>query len=223
MLSGARAFQGTSMAKRPADRFQTIAEVRAALEKALAKPADTQPSIAVLPFANRSRDAADEYCSDGLAEEIINLLVHVPGLKVTARTSAFAFRGVEQDITKIAAALAGALQLKLSIAAPARRMPTTWRPTRRTSSTAPFTPDESWKSKECLEQALALDPQFALPYVGLADFHLALFMFGAISLRANSPSARSNSIPISPKRTACWGSWQRWNSIGRRRRGDSVR
>ena len=123
MLSGARAFQGTSMAKRPADRFQTIAEVRAALEKALAKPADTQPSIAVLPFANRSRDADDEYCSDGLAEEIINLLVHVPGLKVTARSSAFAFRGVEQDITKIAAALAGALQLKLSIAAPARRMP----------------------------------------------------------------------------------------------------
>ena len=52
-----------------------------------------------------SRDSDDEYFSDGLAEEIINLLAHVPGLKVTARTSAFAFRGKEQDITKIAEAL----------------------------------------------------------------------------------------------------------------------
>jgi serine/threonine-protein kinase len=52
-----------------------------------------------------SRDADDEYFSDGLAEEIMNLLTHVPGLKVTARTSAFAFRGKEQDITKIAEAL----------------------------------------------------------------------------------------------------------------------
>ena len=52
-----------------------------------------------------SRDPDDEYFSDGLAEEIINLLAHVPGLKVTARTSAFAFRGKEQDITTIAEAL----------------------------------------------------------------------------------------------------------------------
>src|SRR5262249_7531387 len=43
--------------------------------------------------------------SDGLAEEIINALTHIPGLKVTARTSAFAFRGKEQDITKIAEVL----------------------------------------------------------------------------------------------------------------------
>ena len=42
---------------------------------------------------------------DGLAEEIINLLTHIPGLKVTARTSSFAFRGKEQDITRIAEAL----------------------------------------------------------------------------------------------------------------------
>ena len=52
-----------------------------------------------------SRDADDEYFSDGLAEEIIHLLARVPNLKVTARTSAFAFRGKEQDITKIAEAL----------------------------------------------------------------------------------------------------------------------
>jgi TolB-like protein len=82
-----------------------MAEVRAALEGLGAKPADNQPSIAVLPFANMSRDRDDEYFSDGLAEEIINALAQLPGLKVTARTSAFAFRGKEQDIRKIAEAL----------------------------------------------------------------------------------------------------------------------
>ena len=63
------------------------------------------PSIAVLPFANLSADKDQEYFSDGLAEEIINLLAQVSGLKVIARTSAFAFRGKEQDIRQIAEAL----------------------------------------------------------------------------------------------------------------------
>jgi serine/threonine-protein kinase len=89
-----------------ADRFQSVLELRAALESAsTAKPPDAQPSIAVLTFANMSRDADNEYFSDGLAEEIINVLAHIPGLKVIARTSAFAFRGKEQDIRKIAEAL----------------------------------------------------------------------------------------------------------------------
>ncbi len=55
--------------------------------------------------AGMSADQDQEYFSDGLAEEIINLLAHVPGLKVIARTSAFAFRGKEQDIRGIADAL----------------------------------------------------------------------------------------------------------------------
>ena len=59
-------------------------------------------SIAVLPFANMSADQDQEYFSDGLAEEIINLLAQIPDLKVIARTSAFAFRGKEQDIRGIA-------------------------------------------------------------------------------------------------------------------------
>jgi len=62
-------------------------------------------SIAVLPFANMSAEPDQEYFSDGLAEEIISLLTHIPGLKVIARTSAFAFRGKEQDIRGIADAL----------------------------------------------------------------------------------------------------------------------
>src|ERR1051325_4667131 len=59
------------------------------------------PSIAVLPFTNMSSDKENEYFSDGLAEEIINALTTIAGLRVTARTSAFAFRGKDQDIRTI--------------------------------------------------------------------------------------------------------------------------
>ena len=65
-------------------------------------PASRLPSIAVLPFANMSGDKEQEYFSDGLAEEIINALAQIPGLKVIARTSAFAFRGQNTDIRRIA-------------------------------------------------------------------------------------------------------------------------
>jgi eukaryotic-like serine/threonine-protein kinase len=103
--------------KQASDRFQEMREVRVALE-ALRTPtqsvstqtvqalaARAEASIAVLPFANLSADKENEYFSDGLAEEIINALTHVRGLKVTARTSAFAFRGENQDIRKIAETL----------------------------------------------------------------------------------------------------------------------
>jgi TolB-like protein len=59
----------------------------------------------VLPFANLSRDPEDDYFGDGLAEEIINALAQVPGLKVIARTSAFAFKGQNIDVRRIAAEL----------------------------------------------------------------------------------------------------------------------
>jgi TolB-like protein/Tfp pilus assembly protein PilF/predicted Ser/Thr protein kinase len=93
------------LAKQPGLRFQTIGEVRAALEQVSSPAADLQPSVAVLPFANMSPERENEYFGDGLAEDIINALSHIPGLKVTARTSAFAFRGKEQDIRTIAEAL----------------------------------------------------------------------------------------------------------------------
>src|SRR5205823_4753891 len=59
------------------------------------------PSIAVLPFLNLSSDKENEYFSDGLAEEIINALTRIENLRVTARTSAFAFRGAQQDVRRI--------------------------------------------------------------------------------------------------------------------------
>ena len=83
--------------KSAAERFQTMTEVRTALEQATTKPVEKRPSIAVLPFANMSADKENEYFSDGLAEEILNLLAKIPGLKVIARTSSFAFWGMEQE------------------------------------------------------------------------------------------------------------------------------
>jgi serine/threonine protein kinase len=72
------------LSKHSGNRFQTMQEVKASLEGMSTKPGDLQPSIAVLPFANMSGDKEQEYFSDGLAEEIINALTHIPGLKVTA-------------------------------------------------------------------------------------------------------------------------------------------
>jgi serine/threonine-protein kinase len=94
------------LAKHPGARFQSMADVRAAVEQALTTPpAAVRPSIAVLPFANMSGDPEQEYFSDGLAEEISNALVRVPGLKVIARTSAFAFKGQHVDVRRIAETL----------------------------------------------------------------------------------------------------------------------
>jgi len=58
-------------------------------------------SIAVLPFVNMSDDAANEYFSDGVSEEILNVLAKIPELRVTARTSAFSFRGKGATISEI--------------------------------------------------------------------------------------------------------------------------
>ncbi len=59
-------------------------------------------SIAVLPFTNMSSDPEQEYFSDGMSEEIINMLAQVPGLKVAGPTSSFTFKGKNQDLRKIA-------------------------------------------------------------------------------------------------------------------------
>jgi TolB-like protein/Flp pilus assembly protein TadD len=58
-------------------------------------------SIAVLPFVNMSSDPEQEYFSDGLSEEILNLLAKIPRLKVIGRTSSFAFKGRNEDLREI--------------------------------------------------------------------------------------------------------------------------
>jgi TolB-like protein len=58
-------------------------------------------SIAVLPFADMSQAKDQEYFSDGLSEELLDLLAKVPGLQVTGRTSSFSFKGKNEDLASI--------------------------------------------------------------------------------------------------------------------------
>ena len=111
--------------KRPRERFQTaldvsneLRSVRRTLERgvpAQQSKSDKIASIAVLPFANRSRDETDEYFSDGLADELLSMLGKIRGLRVAARTSAFHFKGKDVTIAEAGAALHVATVLEGSV------------------------------------------------------------------------------------------------------------
>lgn len=101
-----------ALAKDPGQRYQQIGDALADLRsirqgfesgstRTLFSRAPSSPSIAVLPLKNLSADKEQDYFCDGVAEEIISALTHVEGLRVVARTSAFSFRGKEQDIREI--------------------------------------------------------------------------------------------------------------------------
>jgi serine/threonine-protein kinase len=240
--------------KSPADRFQSMAEVKDAL-LAAATPGrshvERTPSIAVLPFANMGGDRENEYFSDGLAEEIINLLAQIPGLKVTARTSAFAFRGKEQDIRKIAGALGVATILEGSVRRSGNRIRVTaqlinagdgyhlWSQrydremadlfdlqdeiaqaiastlqVKLSGAPAPFQhhkpnlpayeallqarhhlgsfrPELLPRIKECFEQAIALDPKFALAHCEYGGYFGAMALVGTLPANYALPRMRS--------------------------------
>jgi eukaryotic-like serine/threonine-protein kinase len=226
------------LTKRPAERFQSVTEMRNALDQAGAKPAEQeQPSIAVLPFVNMSGDKEQEYFSDGLAEEIINALTQIPGLLVIARTSAFAFKGKQEDVRRIAeilgvtsilegsvrkagnrirvtaqlidaskgthlwsqrydrdltdifaiqdeiaGAIAGALQVKLSAEPAVRRRhepnPAAYEAYLKARyHWGKLRAESMARCKAYFEQAIALDPEFALAYCGYADYFLFISNF----------------------------------------------
>jgi serine/threonine-protein kinase len=73
------------------------------------------PSIAVLPFANLSSDKEQEYFSDGIAEEILNALAQVDGLRVIGRTSSFSMKGKNEDLRVIGQRLGAASLLEGSV------------------------------------------------------------------------------------------------------------
>jgi len=244
------------LAKQPKDRFPNMGELRGALEQISAKAAEQQPSIAVLPFANLSADKENEYFSDGLAEDILNLLAKIPGLKVIARTSAFAFRGKEQDIRKIAETLGVGNVLEGSVRRAGNRLRVTAQLINAADGThlwserydrdmtdvfaiqdeigqaisealqvrlAPrtqtvnieayqnylkgqyyrvrFTPDSLAKAKECFEQALAIDPNYASAYSGLAAYY---YIFAALGMKSTgdvaplAKSAAEKALAIDP-------------------------
>jgi len=70
-------------------------------EKVTESPVENDKSIAVLAFADMSPEKDQEYFSDGISEEILNLLAKIPDLKVVSRTSSFSYKGKEQNIKKI--------------------------------------------------------------------------------------------------------------------------
>ena len=115
--------------KAPGDRTQTAMEVCSelrALHRAVEhgvprRPAPPRPSlgsvasIAVLPFVNRSVSQDDEYFSDGLAEELLSVLAKIKGLRVSARSSSFHFKGRNVSVAEIGATLKVATVLEGSV------------------------------------------------------------------------------------------------------------
>jgi serine/threonine protein kinase/Flp pilus assembly protein TadD len=100
------------LAKNVTERYQSAADLSAdlrAVEKLMTagqyissgSVGALRPSIAVLPFANMSADKENEYFSDGLTEELLNVLAKNPELKVIGRTSSFAFKGKQEDLREI--------------------------------------------------------------------------------------------------------------------------
>src|SRR5439155_1279483 len=97
--------------KNPRDRLQTALDARnelKAIQRTLGdsvrpagSPASRTASIAVLPFVNRSHNEEDEYFSDGLADELLNLLAKIQGLRVAARASSFQFKEKKEDLASI--------------------------------------------------------------------------------------------------------------------------
>jgi TolB-like protein len=251
-LAGVRRFveNGPPGLELPAEDHRSIARAKDPFS-ATGSAVERVPSIAVLPFSNMSGDKEQEYFSDGLAEEIINALAQIAGLKVIARTSAFAFKGQNTDIRRIAQTLGVANILEGSVRRSGNRIRVTaqlitatdgthqWserydreladvfavqdeiataiskalqvRLTPQGAARARYTPKLPaydallkarhfhWKvtaksidqAKPFYEQAIALDPQFALAHVLYADF---LFGRAAVSLsplREVAPFIRS--------------------------------
>ncbi|UCG88144.1 MAG: hypothetical protein JSW71_06270, partial [Gemmatimonadota bacterium] len=103
-----------ALAKVPADRFESAADLVAALTAEAETEAEVN-SIGVLPFANLSADPEQEYFSDGMTEEIINALAHLEDLHVASCTSSFAFKEKSPEIAEVGEKLKVATVLEGSV------------------------------------------------------------------------------------------------------------
>ena len=235
----------------PRRGYRFLATIESPLASCSPQPGVRQPSIAVLPFSNLSADRENEYFGDGLAEEIINALGQIPRLKVTARTSAFAFRGKEADIRgiaqslgvsnilegtvrreggrirvtaqlvnaedgchlwsdrydrelvdvfaiqdEIARSITAALQVNLGAGPALIRSHTPKLPAWEESLkgryyAAKFTPQSLVRARQCFEEAVALDPDFAMAWNHLGRVFMLLAGVGLLAMREGIPLARS--------------------------------
>ena len=119
-----------TLSRKPDDRYatarhlaQALDAVRAAPGASVASPADSRPtSLAVLPFVNVGAGADDEFLADGITEALIHTLSGMPGVRVVARTSAFAFKGRTRDVREIAAQLEVSVVLEGSVRRSGKRL-----------------------------------------------------------------------------------------------------
>jgi TolB-like protein/Tfp pilus assembly protein PilF len=116
-----------TLAAVPADRFPTAGAVAEALSSTarltpVAESGAAERSVAVLPFASLSPDPENEYFADGVTDELINALAKVGGLHVVSRTSAFAFKGKQEDVRAIGARLQVRSVLEGSVRRAGRRL-----------------------------------------------------------------------------------------------------
>jgi serine/threonine protein kinase/Tfp pilus assembly protein PilF len=121
MPAGLQRIVARLLAKGPDRRYQNATEVISDLaalragQPPVGLDQTPAPSVAVLPFANLSADPEQEYFCDGMAEEIITALTQIEDLRVIARTSAFAFKGKNEDIRDIGRKLGVTVLLEGSV------------------------------------------------------------------------------------------------------------
>ncbi len=259
------------------DRWWTKTRPHLVEEAEKPVPARRTPSVAVLPLSNLSANKENEYFSDGLADEIITALTRVKGLRVTARTSSFAFRGKEQDVREIGAKLGVSVVLEGSIQrsrgqirisaqlvdvkdgfhlwsehydrkigdvfaiqdeishAIADALQVRLAPSRAVRPRVNMEAYNCWlkgryyqhyesldaleKCRMCLEQAIALDPQFAQPLVDLAEQIRAAAEFGVLrplEAFATGQSAIHKAFQIEPslgEAYALSGAYRAWKDF----------
>ena len=238
------------LAKDPSARFQSMGLVLRAFEDLAhsVAPATQGASIAVLPFTNLSADKENEYFSDGLAEEILNALSQVEGLRVAARSSSFFFKGKAVEISEIAARLHVRNVLEGSVRRAGNRVRVTvqlvdvnngfhvWsecydrqiedlfdvqdqiaraiterfkvtlggglkRSTENLEAYELYLKGRHyWHQRlaanvrlaiQCFEDAIKLDPRYALAYAGLADCYGILRVYGWVSADHGRPPAHA--------------------------------
>ena len=242
--------------------------VRSQLETAATQAAETghraTPSITVLPFSNLSSDPEQEYFCDGLAEELIDALARLKGLKVVARTSTFKFKGQADDIRRIGEQLNVATVLEGSVRKAGNRLRInaqlinisggyhlwserydrtmddvfavqeeiaqaivaklkvelvgeTDAPLVKTSTTNPedhslflqarhhmmrFTGPGYARALECLDAALAIDPDYAMAHAGIGWLHNTRSVLGQVEPREAFPrglEAAERALSIGPE------------------------
>ena len=127
----------------------------------------TQKSIAVLPFVNMSAAKEKEYISDGIAEEMLNVLARAPDLKVIARTSSFAFKGEKVEIADIAKRLNVAHVLEGSVRTSGNKLRITAQLIRDSRQHAPISLPETYD--RTLEDIFAVQDEIAAQVVDATD------------------------------------------------------